>query len=205
MPVHQYRNCLSIRHDGKGVPYGANGEIREDGEANYGFKNLKADPRLSATIPELARDAPLLELVSALNRPQSGIFTIGCTSGDVSDAQGHRRSGYFEFAINSCELVGDASNYFPVFFHFDRFLAQTAPSLQAAFDWELMGAHFFDAGMDGFTCAVFVNTYYVDSLERAHKDWTTALNLLQSHLMNYQDEERHPIYRSETQSFVSSK
>ena len=79
-------------------------------------------------------------------------------------------------------LVADASNYFPVFFHFDRYLFSIESELQIAFDWELMGAHFLDRRVDGFTCSIIVNTFYTTSTDTARIHWAEALALLGEYL-----------------------
>lgn len=107
---------MQIAQNGKGIPYGGTGEIRADGDANYGFKNLKGKPERLAEVPELAGDEPLANLVASLNEARSAFATVGCVSAPVDEEQGHRVSGYVEFAFDSAEKVADASSYFPVFF-----------------------------------------------------------------------------------------
>ena len=80
-----YRNYLSLKHEHKTIPYGGIGEIREDGDANYGFKNIKGNNRLLDTIPELKSDPALMALVRAINAPNTGIFSIGCVSDRYKD------------------------------------------------------------------------------------------------------------------------
>jgi hypothetical protein len=194
----RYRNLLSIRQDGKGVPYGGSGEPRADGEANYGFFNLKSNLVGASSVPELKRDPALFALARVLNAAGSGFLSLGSTSGAVADTDGHRWSGYMEFAINSQSLVADAANYFPIFFHFDRFLSRVESELQVQYEWELMGAHFADAQCDGFTCSLFINTHYVASGELAATNWTEALTLCSEFLSGCSSGERpDPIYAAE--------
>src|SRR3989338_5749839 len=130
MTALRYSNLLSLSHDGKGIPYGGFGELRADGEANYGFFNLKSNVGEIASVPELKRDPSLLSIALVLNAPDSGFFSLGSTSSEVCDTGGHRWSGYIEFAINSRARVAYAASYFPLFFHFDRFLANVQSELQ---------------------------------------------------------------------------
>ena len=58
-----YAVGLTIGFQGKGIPYGGFGHIREDGGANHGFKLLKGQPRRLDEIPELKQDAAMRELV----------------------------------------------------------------------------------------------------------------------------------------------
>ncbi|WP_125990137.1 hypothetical protein [Sphingobium yanoikuyae] len=153
-----YTNALQISQEGKGIPYGGTGEIREDGDANYGFKNLKGRPDRLADIPELARDEALHDLVASLNAPESAFGSVGCVSALVDESEGHRVSGYVEFAFDSAEKVADAGSYFPVFFHFDRALHVMKFDDKIHYHWELMGATFHHTDTTGFTVSVTVNT-----------------------------------------------
>lgn len=199
MPTPTYRNHMSIKQGGKGVPYGGSGVLREDGEANYGFRNLKTNPGDLDSVPELVRDPALRALVVNLNRRNSGFFTVGCMSFDVAEQSGHRRSGYVEFAANSQRLVADASNYFPLFFHFDSFISKAQRRYEVAIDWELMGAAFIDdVRCDGFTCSVFINTFHVASPEEAVKAWDEALGLLVSYFDTWGHAEQDIIYKAPT-------
>lgn len=173
----RYESRLSIGHRGKGVPYGRV-ERRSDGDTNYGFVDLKGHPELFESVPELSRDPHLMELARVINSPETDLFSIGCTSGDVSDSHGHRRTGYVEFAFNSIGLVSDASSYFPAFFHFDQLLFATESDAQIRYDWELEPASFIETGTDGFTCTVVVNTNYTSTAESATVHWAEALQLL---------------------------
>ena len=114
------RNQLSLNHALKTIPYGGTGEIREDGDANYGFKDIKGDNTLLFDIPELKRDSALMTLVRAINAPQTGIFSIGCVSDSVEKNQSFRNSGYIEFSFNSASYIAEASNYLPLFFKVER-------------------------------------------------------------------------------------
>lgn len=57
--MQTYTNQLSLDHKPKGIPYGGRGEIRDDGDANYGFKDLKGNRALLLDVPELKRDQAL--------------------------------------------------------------------------------------------------------------------------------------------------
>jgi len=174
-----YSNYLTIRHRGKGIPYGGNGEIREDGDANYGFKYVKGNETALRQIPELARDPALLQLALAINASTTGLFTVGCVSGPVDDDRGHRDSGYMEFSINSRSAIANAQNYFPIFFHFDRFLHEAEFSAPTSFNWELEGATFLERDQSaGFTCSITINTHYSPTREEATHLWAESLEAL---------------------------
>lgn len=188
-------NYLSIRHRGKAVPYGGNGVLREDGDANFGFRYAKGDETALRAIPELAKDPALFDLALAINAPQTGLFSIGCVSGPVDDEHRHRDSGYIEFAINSKSAISDAKNYFPIFFHFDRFLHDIKFSTPTSFNWELEGATFLESDdASGFTCAIFINTGYSPTREEATRIWTASLEALANFLQSVPPEHSDFIY-----------
>jgi hypothetical protein len=180
MVERKIESYLSIRERGKGIPYGDC--QKENGSVNHGFKLLKGRLHDIATIPEANEDVALKQALSKLNEKNTGIFTIGCLSGPVRDQHGHRMTGYIEFAFNYVELVVDARNYFPIFFDFNKRLTQHGMIDDVRFDWELEGAHFFEADCDGFTCAITVNTRYCKSGEEARGLWDSAICILSTYL-----------------------
>ena len=193
MTEDRFMNFLSIRERGKGVPYGP-GAPREDGSCNHGFKPLKGNLHDLGSIPELTDDLALREVVAAINAPETSLFSTGCLSGPVHEEQGHRRTGYVEFALNSMSLVQDAQNYFPVFFWFNKAL-HGEQFARAKFDWELEGASFLDAGgVGGFTCAVFVNTPFTSTEDLALSDWRAAMELLGGYLHSVRNDATDYIY-----------
>lgn len=189
-----YTNALQIAQGGKGIPYGGSGDVRADGDANYGFKNLKGKQERCVEIPELACDEPLCDLVTSLNEAQSAFATVGCVSAPVEDEQGHRVSGYIEFAFDSSEKVADAGSYFPVFFHFDRALRLMKFDDKVHFHWELMGASFRLTDTEGFTMAVTVNTGWYPSADEAGLAWANGLDFLGRYLQQVPHDGGTPIF-----------
>lgn len=166
--------------------------MREDGDANCGFTYVKSDEAALRKIPELVKDPALLQMALAINAPETGLFTIGCASEPVDDDRGHRDSGYMEFAINSRSAIADAQSYFPIFFHFDRFLHEAKFSAPTQFNWELEGATFLECdNSTGFTCSVTINTHYSTTREEATHLWSESLEALgyylRSVLLEHQD------------------
>lgn len=182
--MKNYSNYLEINHKHKPIPYGGDGHLRDDGDANYGFKLIKWNSEALAAIPELKRDESLRYLVSEINEPKTGIFSVGCVSGPIEDSNGYRHSGYVEFAINSISAIADARSYFSAFFHFDRWLNETQPKHSVSYCWELQPATFIESHSKatGFTCAITINTHYVNSYEEAALAWSEALGRLAAFL-----------------------
>jgi hypothetical protein len=177
-PAPSYTNGLQISQDYKGIPYGGDGVLREDRDANYGFKNLKGHPDRINSIPELAQDEALRDLVTMLNDGSSAFGTVGCVSAPVTEEQGHRVSGYVEFAFDSAEAISDAGTYFPIFFHFDKALHTLKFDDKVHFHWELMGAIFRHTDAGGFTMTVTVNTGWYDTRDEAATAWANGLDFL---------------------------
>ncbi|MBI1196246.1 MAG: hypothetical protein GC203_00110 [Phenylobacterium sp.] len=190
----RYGNFLSIGHRGKGVPYASDPSARADGGANHGFRNLKGDPSGLSQVPELVEDAPLRALVAAINRPQTGLFTIGCVSGRVAVDGRHRIRGYVEFAVNSGVFIEKASNYFPIFFQFERRLNAVGYQDPVQFRWELEGATFLEAGVSGFSMVVYIDTPACDAAEDAQMFWARALDVLGRFLSAIPIQPGQPIY-----------
>ena len=179
-----YRNYLSFKHEHKTIPYGGIGEIREDGDANYGFKNIKGNNRLLDTIPELKSDPALMALVKAINAPNTGIFSIGCVSDRYNDKNKFRHSGYIEFSFNSKSYIADAGHYFPLFFNFDHLLEKNDLTVKVEFNWSIQPATFIDQSVRGYICTIYLNTYFVESEKVAIKAWEELLGILGQYLGN---------------------
>lgn len=65
-------------------------------------------------------------LLVGLNDEKTDVFTIGCLSSPVVEADRYRRTGYVEFALNDRVAISDAQSYFPAFFPSkDRCVHQT--------------------------------------------------------------------------------
>lgn len=182
--MKNYANNLEINHKHKPIPYGGDGQLRDDGDANYGFKLIKGNLELIETIPELKRDVELLNLVRAINEPQTGLFSVGCVSGTVVDDNGERYSGYIEFSLNSVSAIADARNYFPMFFHFDCWLNEQQPKFAVTYNWELQPATFIESQSraTGFTCSITINTHYVSTTDEASQAWGESLERLSTFL-----------------------
>ena len=193
-----YTNTLELNHKPKSIPYGGNGEVREDGEANYGFKYIKGNESLLLQIPELIRDAALFELVRSINAPETGLFSVGCVSSPIRDQNGYRYTGYVEFAFNSSSSISDAQNYFPVWFHFDRCLHESKFQRAFAFSWELQPCVFTEANAPGFTCSVILNSHYSPSEDIALSAWRESLAFLGSYLQSVPESQRDHIYPQPT-------
>ncbi len=189
-----YLNLLSIGHHFKSIPYGGSGIKREDGNANYGFKNLKGKPELIDSIPELKTDSALKSLVQSINSSETSFFSIGCLSGEASEDRGYRYSGYIEFSFNCKIGIQDASNYFPLFLRFEMWLHKQNFEQQMKFYWVLEPGAFLDANVNGFSCTVFFNTAYFKSIEEAYECWTISLKVLESFLSSQKYELHEPIY-----------
>lgn len=178
-----YHNYLTINHRSKGIPYGGFGEIREDGDTNFGFRYAKDNDLLLRQIPELQNDAHLYQLAAAINTAETGLFTIGSGSYPIQDEHGYRYSGYMEFVINSRSAIADAQSYFPIFFHFDRILEEREFKARVSYCWELQPVCFIECdNANGFTCSIIINTDYFDLRQESDDAWANALGILELYL-----------------------
>lgn len=198
MDEQPFQNFMTVRPGGKAVPYGGNGVAREDGEANFGFRDLKGRPDRLAEIPELKRDPALGELVARMNDPDSSVFTVGCASGPVDHERGFGWSGYVEFAWDADEAITDAQCYFPLLFHFEHYLREIGFNEPASFEWEIYGARFFrfDAAREdvhGFTATLWIKVGLAETAEAALASWQVTMAMLTAFLTSHSPREGEPI------------
>src|ERR1700674_1461540 len=115
---------LTISHKHKGIPYGA--VDRPDGAKNHGYKRLKGNRELAATIPEAQKLDALKAALIRLNGEETAFFTVGCELGCTATQNGKAAAGYVELSFNFVELVNDAQHYFKLFFLFNNEMNQPA-------------------------------------------------------------------------------
>lgn len=196
MPKRPYQNYLTIGDGGKGIPYGGDGVLRKDGDANFGFRCLKGHLERLDGVPELVRDPALRDLLEIINGADSPMFSIGCVSGPVERKNGFGWSGYIEFAWDADLAVADAQCYFPPFFHFNHFLRQIGFNEPAAFHWEIEGAHFSREdrpSLDGFAVTIWINVGLKETAEQALSCWEATLEVLSQFLARQAPREGEPI------------
>ena len=188
-----YLNDLTVSHEAKSIPYNA-GEQREDGAQNFGFIDLKANPEAMLEMAELQGDEALMHLVKFINGPDTGLMTIGCSSGFVTDASGCRKTGYVEISFTTDEMVVDAQNYFPLFYHFSHALYDAQFEEQIHFSWDLMPALFEESEVEGFTIAINLNTGFCETPKAAESVWAIASNFIASFLKSVPPMDGEPLF-----------
>lgn len=167
---------LTFNQNAKSVPYPA--VDHKDGTHTHAFVPLKGNLDLVGSIQEAKVVPAYTSLLNALNAAQSPFFSIGCEKTFRSRRSAHWASGYMEFAFNYPELLGDASNYFSLFYHFNYDAAAFIAANSVQFHWIIQPARFTDCGRDGFTCAVWMTTAQCDSAAGARAQWDAAVNCL---------------------------
>ncbi|MEO1396383.1 MAG: hypothetical protein AAFV90_26115 [Cyanobacteria bacterium J06634_5] len=200
-----YCNDLTLSPYARAIPYAADrlaidaqqtGTLQTSSQqVNYGFKNLKIKPSLIETIPELADDASLKALVKAINQSNTCFFTVGCFSERSQTEQGHRRRGYLSFAWNCAGCVQDAINYFALYFHFEKSLRENGFNQPVQFKWIIQESAFSDAKIDGFACAVHLETRALSSPEQADLVWQISLRMIGAYLETVKTLTSTPIYK----------
>jgi hypothetical protein len=188
-----YLNDLTISHDAKAIPYGA-GMRRDDGAQNFGFWDLKTHSQEMLNIAELKGDAALMRLVAAINAPETGLMTIGCSSGFVTEASGSRKTGYVEISYTTDQMVEDAQNYFPLFYHFSHVLNDIPFDEHMHFSWDLMPARFVESAVDGFTISINLNTGFCGTAEAAANVWALSTDVLASFLTSVPPMDGTPLF-----------
>lgn len=171
---------FEVRHnDGKGIPYPGR---HPDGEyQNHGYFSLVERQDLIDKVPEAMNNPELRMLLQALNDPAGGLMTTGCAKWHKPQQDGsHVISGYVEFCFNSHSMGTDASDFFPLFFHFGVALEKQRFSTPVQFQWELMAAHFVEKNLDTYTVAVFMHTR--GTRTKAETQWVEAVTALREFL-----------------------
>lgn len=210
-----YCNDLTLSPCARVIPYPADRQLntsnqpvsqRIDPSINYGFKNLKIKPSLIETIPELAEDLSLKSLVQSLNKGESSFFTVGCASQLIRIEGKHRREGYLAFAWNCAGCIQDAVNYFALYFHFEKSLREQNFNQPVRFKWIVQESAFLDAKLDGFSCAIHIETRSLSSPEQANQAWQFSLRMLESYFAKVFAASSTPLYKplSEYSSELSS-
>jgi hypothetical protein len=166
---------LSLRHGGKGIPYGRSDQ-RSDGSKNHGFRSLREHPDEIANIPEAQDITALKNALTVLNDADCPFFTVGCEKAFNKNDSGHWLRGYFEFAFNYRELVADPQFYFKLFFYFSQWHWRQKFKVPVRYEFELQEAHFSKTNVDGFTLTVWITTASLPSRELAQNAWESAVN-----------------------------
>jgi len=186
---------LRVSEGGKEIPYRP--AVRPEGSICHGFKMLKGALEDDIRATDEASDTECLaEAIVAINHAETAFFTVGCEKAFNTAADGFWAKGYLEFSSNYVEIVVDAANYFPLFFHFNKFLSQRGYSDPVLFDWELLGATFVDAKVKGFTVTVWIQTATLSTEDEVKAAWCRAVALLAEYLCGQSYHADTPIYAS---------
>lgn len=164
---------LTLGQHAKAIPYPAT--AHDDGTRTHAFTSLKGNLALVRTIEEAKGIPAYTLLLNALNAVESPFFSVGCEKAFNSDRTGHWASGFMEFAFNFAELVGDAANYFALFYHFNDEASDFIKAHHVQFHWIIQPARFTDGACDGFTCAVWITTAQCASAKAARQEWDAAV------------------------------
>jgi hypothetical protein len=167
--ANQINIFLTIQNRIKGIPYGA--VDGPEGSTNHGYKRLKGNPFLAASIPEAQEPEALKQSLMRISAPETAFFTIGCEKSCNPEEKGFWIRGYLELAFNFVELVSDAQNYFKLFYDFNR-VAAGSPGV--IFEFQLEAADFADGPAQGFSLTLWITTS-VMSAEDAWREWSNAL------------------------------
>lgn len=186
------QNMLTVNARSKSIPYPAATNVHSQ---NYGFRILKGKPGKVDRVKEASDLPALIGILKAINSPASPFFSVGCEKAFPEFNGGFCAKGYVEFAFNYSRLVSDATQYFPLFFHFNRYAADFLSSNNVQFWWDLQPAEFKAIDLAGFSCCVWVTTEIYPSVEAAISVFSSSLELLNSFLGQYgAPEGMTPIY-----------
>lgn len=187
-------NFLTISDAFKHIPYTQ--ADRPDGGHCYAFAALKgASAERIGAVAEVADCEALRSAIVRINERSTPFFTIGCEKDSAAEDGGWRAGGYIEFAFNYSDIVLDAANYFPLFFHFDRAMKERDLPVAIQFQWDLTPSKFLDAsGVVGYTAVVWVRSGLAPTRELVVDTWTAAVDALARFLAIYPTHGEHRIY-----------
>lgn len=186
---------LTINERSKHVPYPPSSS---DGSENFGFRVLKGKADKIDSIAELKDNEALKKIVHTINEDASPFFSVGCEKSFNRSANSFWAKGYIEFAYNCARAVSDAAQYFPLFFHFNRFAQRFTESNNVQFWFELQPAFFKKIDSAGFTCCVWITTGGHSSQEESFDAWCSAVQTLDSFLASVKIGKQERIYGSKT-------
>ncbi len=168
---------LTIRYRSKAIPYG--GGDRPDGSINHGYKRLKGQSDLTASIPEAQDMEALKSALVRLNDAKTAFFTVGCEKSCDKYEGGFSTGGYIELAFNYVELALNAQCYFKIFFDFNKLITGSGSRPpRSRYIFELAPAHFLDGPADGLTLTVWIKTQLFATCEEAMSVWGESLSSL---------------------------
>lgn len=177
---YPWQNILYIDPLGKTIPYQP---ARASNRRSTGFINLKARPEAIAQIPDIEANDQIKAALTAINSPETGVFTVGCHAGKIIDDARRQASGYIEFAVNDQTLVCEAATYFGLYLQFHNRLALSKFEHAVKFEWVIMPAVFTATSLRGFTCSIKINTALYPEHEQCEQVWSDTLGLVTSHLV----------------------
>jgi len=183
---------LTINEQPKEIPYPPASNAFSQ---NFGFRVLKGNLDKIESIQEAEDSECIRRFLRSLNSGESPFFSVGCEKSFNQDTNGYWAKGYIEFAFNYRKLVSDATHYFPLFFHFNRYIADYIKERDVQFWWELQPARFKAANCDGFSCCIWITTGYFQSPDEARNIWESAISMLRVFVEGIMKPDAEPIYR----------
>lgn len=191
-PMTNLKLLLTLAKNAKPIPYAA--ARHSDGTRNFGFTSLKGQLDQIGHIEEAKGVVSFQNLLRDLNQPASPFFSVGCEKASSADKTGHWRSGFIEFAFNSPQLVGDAGNYFSLFYHFSYAAEAFVEAHDVQFHWIVQPARFTQGACDGFTCSVWFTTSQFRTAAEAVTEWDSAVDCFSAFIRTVDSYEGETMY-----------
>ena len=187
---------LTINQQSKSIPYPA---ASHSDSQNYGFHVLKGKLDKCENVKEATETPSIISILKNLNSNESPFFSVGCERSYNQDNEGHWAKGYIEFAFNYEQLVTDAAQYFPLYFHFTKFIDEYLKVNEVQFWWDLQPAKFKKVSCMGYSSCIWITTGFHSSEEEAKQVWEKSINMLDEYLSKHGNpKDLMPIYGSKT-------
>jgi len=192
----QIQVMLTINQKSKSIPYPA---ASHPNSQNYGFHVLKGKLNKCEKVQEASDNASIINILKILNRNESPFFSVGCEKSYNHDREGYWVKGYVEFAFNYENLVSDAARYFPLFFHFSKYIHEFISRNNVQFWWDLQPANFEKVPCMGFSACIWITTGLFPTALQAKEVWEQSVDMLSAYLEPLgKPEKMKPIYGSST-------
>jgi hypothetical protein len=176
------RITLAIGENHLTVPYGT---AQRDDSTNYGYVDLKANPELVPTIPEV-RDWPELEaLLIVLNSPTSLYRSLGCEKSfspymnDEVPELKVKLVSYIDIAFIDEEFNKVGASFEEMMGAYADFAQRQPFAKYVIFDPELTKTRYRDENVDGWCISVWIGGFGSDEAS-ARSAWRTVIDVFTS-------------------------
>lgn len=149
--------------------------------SNYGYIDLRANPHIARSIPEVVDSPEMADFLEMMNSPTSAFRTIGCEKWLLQDPPPTSRSragSYIDIAFAQPTWNEDPRNFFGLFYEFTVAMKSRERAPGLFIDWELRRVAYYDDAVDGWGVGLWP-TGLGETEEQARANWALGMRLMQ--------------------------